>query len=181
MSAMPDVVTHRYDPARSMGHNLCSLPDHEASHVLDRLRRESRPTLKPDYLALRRITEQWLSQAASEALLRSFHNPPTYFFLGDFSHLADLSRPASLVLPLSVLPSDGITFTLGDSMSVAAEPAPRLYKLREMIEIFADGEAVRGFGFSDECGFQARFIEIQLWVELSWVPTGAFALSNEEN
>ncbi|HTZ97062.1 MAG TPA: hypothetical protein VMB18_11730 [Terriglobales bacterium] len=163
MTAMPEVVTHRYDPARGMCGNLCALEDSEAERILDRLRRESRPGLKPSYLTRRRITEQWLSQAASSAFQRNIANPPIYFFLGDFSHLSDLSRPASLLVPLASLPADAITFTLGDSMSVAAEPGPRLYRLEEMIEVFTDGEAVSGIGFSDKFGFQSRFIEVQLW------------------
>jgi hypothetical protein len=165
VTAMPEVVTHRYDPARGMCGNICALEDSEAEQLLDRLRRESRPGLKPSYLNRRRITEQWLSYAASAAFQRNIANPPIYFFLGDFSHLSDLSRPASLVVPLASLPADAITFTLGDSMSVAAEAGPRLYKLEEMIEIFANGECTSGFGFSDKFGFQSRFIEVQLWAK----------------
>jgi hypothetical protein len=161
--AMPDVVTHRYDPALGPGGNLCSLSDLEASRVLDRLRRESRPTLKSDYLVRRRVTEKWLTSAANRALGQTFEYPPRYFFLGDFSYLRDVSRPAALILPLASLPSDAITFTLGDSMSVADSARPQLYKLEEMIELFTSGEVVAGFGLSDKAGFQSRFIEVQLW------------------
>lgn len=163
---MPEVVTHRYDPARGVCRNLCSLSELEALRVLDRLRRESRPTLKPDYLTRRRMTEGWLSEAASKVLQRTFEHPPMYFFLGDFSYFADLSRPGALVIPLSSLPSDAITFTLGDSMSVAQEPRPQVYKFREILELFANGETMAGFGFSDKPGFQNRFVEVQLWAHL---------------
>jgi hypothetical protein len=88
--------------------------------VVDRLRRESRPNLKADYLERRQLTEEWLVSAAREALGRVFGAPPVYFFLGDFSFLADASRSASLGMPVSSLPGDAVTFTLGDSMSVAA-------------------------------------------------------------
>jgi hypothetical protein len=160
---MPEVATHRYDPTQGVFHNLCSLPDFEATQVIDRLRRESRPGLKADYLARRRKTEEWLSLAARDLLGRTLDRRPAYFFLGDFSHLADASRPAALVVPISSLPPHATTFTLGDSMSTVEEPARRVYKLDEMVELFANGEAVAEFGLSDKDGFQSRFVEIQVW------------------
>ena len=160
---MPDVVTHLYDPAIGVCPNICSLNDFEALRVLDQLRRKFRPTLKPDYLARRRSTEQWLSEAARKALGRSFDKGPGYFFLGDFSHTADRSRPAALIVRLSTLPSNAITFTLGDSMSVVEQAEPRAYSLGEIVELFAVGEAIVGFGLSDRGGFQGRFIEVQVW------------------
>jgi len=160
---MPDVVTHRYDPAIGICPNICSLPDFEALRVLDRLRRKFRPTLKPNYLPRRRATEQWLAEAASALLGRRFDQGPGYFFLGDFSYTLDLSRPAALMIPLSTLPVDAITFTLGDSMSVVEQARRRVYSLDEMVALFAAGDAVAGFGLSDRCGFQDRFIEVQVW------------------
>jgi hypothetical protein len=161
--ALPEVVTHRYDPAGGMGLNLCSLADDEAEAILDRLRREPRPTLKPGYLARRRKTEEWLKDAASAALGRRCHEPPVYFFLGDFSYCADRSRPASLVIPLAAVPPDCMTFTLGDSMTVSSEPSCRVCRLEEMVALFADGGTISGFGLTDKTGFQKRFIEMQLW------------------
>jgi hypothetical protein len=166
MTTMPEVVTHRYDPIRGACRNVCSLPDPEASQVLDGLRRAARPTLKLDYLARRRTTENWLVEAASEALRRPIETLPVYFFLGNFSDFADRSRPAALVVPLSSLPSDAITFTLGDSMSVAREHVPRVYRLEDMIDFFSDGEAVAGFSFRDKAGFQTRFVEVQAWAQV---------------
>jgi hypothetical protein len=166
---MLEMVTHRYDPARGACLNVCALPDLEAGRVLERLRRESRPTLKADYLERRRATEEWLVSAAREVLGRAFGAPPVYFFLGDFSYLVDASRPASLVIPLSSLPMDAMTFTLGDSMSVAAERGRRVYTLGEMVGLFADGEALAGFGFCDRGGIQKRFVEVQVWRGRDWV------------
>jgi hypothetical protein len=160
---MPEVVTHRYDPARGACLNVCSLGDLEAARVVERLRREFRPGLKADYLERRRVTETWLASAAGEALGRPFGAPPVYFFLGDFSYLTDPSRPAALVLPLLSLPVDAVTLTLGDSMSVAEERGRRVYTLGEMAELFAAGEALAGFGFCDRDGFQKWFVEVQLW------------------
>jgi hypothetical protein len=160
---MPEVVTHRYDPARGAGLNVCSLGDLEAARVLERLRRESRPGLKRDYLERRRVTEAWLASAAREVLGRTFGAPPVYFFLGDFSYVVDASRPASLVIPLSSLAVNAVTFTLGDSMSLAAEAGRRVYTLREMIGLFGDGKALAGFGFCDKEGVQKRFVEVQVW------------------
>jgi hypothetical protein len=166
---MPDVVTHRYDPAIGVCANICSLPDFEALRVLDRLRRTFRPTLKPDYLARRRTTEQWLSEAASKLLGRRFDQGPGYFFLGDFSHAADPSRPAALMAPLASLPPDAITFTLGDSMSVVEQASRRVYSLDEVVALFASGGAVAGFGLSDKRSFQNRFIEVQVWRRSSFL------------
>jgi hypothetical protein len=163
VTLMPRVITHRYDPARGACLNVWSLPDLEASRILDRLRRESRPTLKANYLTRRRCTEEWLAQAASQVLGRAIRKQPTYFFLGDFSYLVDPSRPAALVIPLSSLAAEAMTFTLGDSMSVAEEPGRRVYKLPEMAALFHQGEAVAGFGLSDKAGFETRFVEVQVW------------------
>ncbi len=101
MIEIPEFVTHRYDPSRGACLNLCSLSDFEASDELDRLRRGPRPTLKNNYLIRRRLRpEEWLAVAAREVLGRAVGQPPVYFFLGDFSYMADPSRPAALVIPL---------------------------------------------------------------------------------
>lgn len=163
MSEMPKVVTHRYDPARGAGLNLCSLPDFEALCVLERLRRECRPTLKANYLARRRATEEWLTGAAKKVLKRSFARQPTYFFLGDFSYYGDSSRPAALVVPLASLPVEAMTFTLGDSMTVVEEAGRRVYNFVEMQALFCDDDAVARFAFCNRSGFQTHFIEVQLW------------------
>jgi hypothetical protein len=160
---MPQVVTHRYDPAVEPCLNLCSLQDPEASWVLDRLRGGLRPTLKPEYLNRRVETERWLARAASQALGRTFESRPSYFFLGDFSHLVDPSRPAALILPLSKLPPDAMTFTLGDSMTVAEQPDRRVFRLEEVISLFRAGDVMARYGFSDRNGFQTRFVEVQCW------------------
>jgi hypothetical protein len=163
---MPKVVTHRYDPSWGACLNVCSLSDLEALRVLDRVRGGPRPNLKANYLDKRRVTEEWLASAARAALGRSFGEPPVYFFLGDFSYGADPSRPAALVIPLSNLPTEAVTFTLGDSMSVAEGQGRRVYTFREMAGLFGEGEAMAGFGFCDRDGFQARFVEVQVWARM---------------
>jgi hypothetical protein len=105
-------------------------------------------------MARRRGTEQWLLEAASKVLGRHFDQPPSYFFLGDFSRTADRSRPAALILPLSTMPANAITFTLGDSMSVAEQTMRMVYSFDEIVSLFNAGDAVAGFGLSDRCGFQ---------------------------
>jgi hypothetical protein len=127
--------------------------------------------LKVDYLARRHATEVWLAEAASEALGRAIGRRPVYFFLGDFSYMVDASRSAALVIPLSELPGDAITFTLGDSMSVAEGSGRRVYTLPELVRLFEDDKRVAGFGFCDREGFQKRFIEVQMWERL-WLPVG---------
>jgi hypothetical protein len=134
----------------------------EASRVLDRLRARLRPRFKLDYLNRRLETERWLAEAASQALGSAFQPRPSYFFLGDFSHAADQSRPAALIIPLSKLPSDAITFTLGDSMSVAEQAHRRVYRLEEMVSLFRT-DVMAGYGFSDADRLQTRFVEVQWW------------------
>jgi len=120
---IPEFVTHRYDPSRGACLNLCSLSDFEASDELDRLRRGPRPTLKNNYLIRRRLTpEEWLAVAAREVLGRAVGKPPVYFLLGDFSHMADPSRPAALVIPLSSLPPSATTFTLASRCKYGISP-----------------------------------------------------------
>lgn len=172
---MPEVVTHCYDATHGMCLNICSLSDIEASQILDRLRRDSRPTLKPNHLARRRVTEEWLWAEATKLLGRSCEEHPTYFFLGDFSYHGDPSRPAALVVPLSSFPTDAITFTLGDSMSVVEQPTRRVYNFDEMAAFFANGEVAARFGFSNASGLQPSFIELQLWDSFNhtaWVSRG---------
>lgn len=168
MAAMPEVVTHRYHPEFGPYRNICSLPDIEALAIIDRLRSQGRPALKGNYLARRRRAERWLSMEASALLGRRVKHWPTYFFLGDFSHVPDSSRPSALVIPLANLPSDAITFTLGDSMKIAEEQMPRLFGLGEIMSLFAEGRTGGEFGASDEPGMQARFIEVQLWDCAAW-------------
>jgi hypothetical protein len=124
---MPRIVTHRYDPKTCACPNLCCLPQSVAGAILDKLRRESRPTLKANYLNRRHVTEEWLRRAATETLRRELRNRPAYFFLGDFSHGNDVSRSANLILPISILPIASITFTLGDSMTVVEHPNRSVY------------------------------------------------------
>jgi hypothetical protein len=56
-----------------------------------------------------------------------------------------------------------MTFTLGDSMTVAEQPTRRAYTYDDMVALFARNEIIAGFGLSDQCGFQGPFIELQLW------------------
>jgi len=103
---------------------------------------------------------------ASRKLGRHFEQRPVYFFLGDFSHGRDPSRPAALIVPLSNLPTEAISFTLGDSMTVAEQRERRLYRLDEIVELFTSRKAIARFGLSDRFGFQTDFIEIQVWGSL---------------
>jgi hypothetical protein len=126
---LPDLVTHRYDPAVGVCPDVCSLTDTEAERVLDRLRRTTRPTLKATYLARRRTTERWLSGQARKVLSRPAEQGPG--FLGDFSHATDAfptTRPVRAALDRGLrqrivqeesLPARAMTSTLGDSMTVA--------------------------------------------------------------
>jgi len=130
---MPTVVTHRYHPQRGPCRNLCELGDREAEELIRRLCWEHGRLLKPGYLARRRFTEAWLHREAQGLLRRPLRRCPVYFFLGDFSHGFDPSRPASLQRALAALAAEEqLTLTLGDSMTVAAQPNPQLYNLEQV-------------------------------------------------
>ena len=60
MEAFPEVITHIYDPVRGPCRNICDLSDVEAERVLDEIRSLGQRSIKPDYLARRRQTEDWL-------------------------------------------------------------------------------------------------------------------------
>jgi hypothetical protein len=55
-----------------------------------------------------------------------------------------------------------VTFTLGDSMTVAQE-GRKVYTLNALFSLFEAGDAVAEFGLTDRYGCQKRFIEMQLW------------------
>jgi hypothetical protein len=57
-------------------------------------------------------------------------------------------------------------------MRIVEQAKPRVYSLREIVELFAIGEAVVGFGLSDRGGFQDRFIEVQVWEHFSVLAPG---------
>jgi len=160
---MPALMTHRYDPVVGSCRNVCSLPYDQALRVIDQLRRCLRPRLKPDYLEARLTTEDWLIRDAGKALDRDLNHRPVYFFLGDFSWFADPSRPATLLIALEDVEPDSMTFTLGDSMTIARKPDRRVYTLEEMIRSFIDAAPLAGFGFCDTGGPQAQFVEVQVW------------------
>jgi hypothetical protein len=56
-----------------------------------------------------------------------------------------------------------VTFTLGDSMTVAQQEGRKVYTLNALLSLFEEGDAVAECGFTDRYRFQKRFIEMQLW------------------
>jgi len=83
VNAMPEMVTHRYDPEQGPCLNLRVLSDPDAERLLDHLR-NSRPALRPDYLARRRAVEAWLAKEASEALGQPWNKRQHTFFSAIF-------------------------------------------------------------------------------------------------
>ena len=145
---LPDVVTHTFHPARGPFHNLCALPDDEASRYLEEMRAVGR-CLHPHYLARRRATEVWLREARTRKLGTTASDFPVYFFVGDFADGRDPARPMALTLPLAELPRHAMTFTYADSMS-----SQEAFTLEEMVAVVAEqGVPPRDSGF----------IELQLW------------------
>lgn len=173
MRAIPDIITHNFDPDRGAFQNLCALSDAEAQRLLDSISTSGSRKIKPSYLRRRRETEQWLLAER----LRLFGPPrlkyPIYGFLGDFADGADPSRSASALLPLAAFDSDMLTFTIADSMTsrpLALLEELAIYRKPHHGRAFALDDIrrhVERFGMPDatRCGapYADRFIEVQIW------------------
>jgi hypothetical protein len=190
MTALPDLVTHTYDPRRGPLRNLCDLPVPLAVALLAEIAAEGRRRLKPDYLARRQATEAWLLAERTRLLGPPPRRHPLYFFLGDFDDGLDPARPAALVLPLARFAPDSLTFTLPDSMAshaIATDPAAaairrahhgRVFTLEDIARLVAaEGLPRRAPGAALADGF----IEMQLWDDAAIRPlVGAGAAGWEE-
>ncbi len=126
VAQLPNIITHNYDPSGTFLQNLCDLPEIQAERILDRLRAAGTRNLKADYLQRRLVTEDWLIRERRKKLGPTRLERPIYFLLGDFADGRDLSRPCSLVMPLSAFPPTVLTFTYPDSMAslpIATRPS----------------------------------------------------------
>jgi hypothetical protein len=171
LRAIPELITHNYDPAHGAFRNICNEPLTEAERILDEIQRSGKRHIRADYLERRLATERWLLRERC----RRFGNPrlehPIYFFLGNFADGKDRSRPNSIVIPLQFFPPDVLTFTYSDSMTnqaIAARSEQHLdlrkryhgqvYCLTEIMSI------VGKFGMPNRNGRSYDgFIEVQVW------------------
>jgi hypothetical protein len=166
------VVTHNFHPDRGAFRNVCDLPLDDAEQIIAAIRSEGHAYRKPNYLSRRRRVEEWLIAERSRKLGSTPLLRPIYFFLGNMADNSDLSRPASMVLPLSSFDVSAITFTFPDSMTSCpplrdTKPPtdPRLGQVFTLDEI---KEVVALHGFPDpsvprEVRGADAFIEMQLW------------------
>jgi hypothetical protein len=154
------MVTHIYHPQRGAFRNLCELPAAQAQRIISQMRECGRSRLTPEYLRRRLETEDWLMREASALLPASPSQRPLYGFLGSFGHLIDPSRPCAVQVPLAVL--GAVTFTLGDSMRVAARADRRLFSRAEL-EAMASAGALHSFSTTDAGGCPGDFLEVQIW------------------
>ena len=177
MNAIPEVVTHNYDPEASLLSNLCDLPPAEAEQALQRIRDSGKRTIKANYLSRRLETEAWLINERQRLLGQTRRNRPIYFFLGDFADGRDLSRLCSLVIPLAEFPPEVLTFTYPDSIAslpigIREDHRPerkpyhgRVFTLHQIKRVVQDfgmpGERWR----TDHQRRYDRFIEVQVWDE----------------
>jgi hypothetical protein len=172
-SEIPAVITHLYDPQRGPFRNICNLCDEEAERLLDEIRNSGRPSLKSDYLPRRRKTEAWLLAERCRKQDQPYLDHPIYFFLGDRSDWRNASRPASVVLPLTLFPEGTLTFTFPDSMAslpLSVEEKHlsdrksyhgRVFTLAEIRTIIADV----GMPCGRDC--YDTFVEAQAWDDRS--------------
>jgi hypothetical protein len=177
LSCLPEVITHNYDPEGVRFGNLCDLPLHEAEAILQRIRDTGKRSIRDTYLRRRLNTEEWLIRERQQILGQTFRERPIYFFLGDFADGKDSSRPSSIILPLSHLPPDTLTFTYPDSM--ASLPLATDYELKadrrpyhgQVFTLDQIRSVVREYGLPDDShkvtdlGRFDHFIEVQVWDE----------------
>ena len=175
MSAMPEIVTHNYDPLYGLFGNICTLPDAEAQRVLDTIALSGKRFIRENYLRRRRETESWLLAECRRKLGGPVIEHPLYFFLGDMADGLDPSRPQSIVLPLAALPTEMLTFTFPDSM--ASLPLSRyeehvahrmsyhgqVFTLEEIRRVIAEFGMPGEGRPTDRSVPYDRFIEVQLW------------------
>src|SRR5215468_816913 len=176
-TAIPDVVTHNYDPGGVFLGNLCDLPPAEAESVLQAIRESGKRLVKPNYLTRRLNAEAWLMGERQRLLGPTRRERPIYFFLGNFADGKDLSRPCSLVMPLRLLPRDVVTFTYPDSMAsyeIATRDDHRSDRQPYHGQVFTTDHiegVVEEFGMpgqrwkEDRLRRFDRFIEVQVWDE----------------
>jgi hypothetical protein len=123
---MPEVVTHRYDPARGACLNVCALPDLEAGRVVERLRRESRPDVEGGLFGTAAGYGRVAGFGGAGGFGAGVWRASGVFLSGRF-FLSCGCVSAGFAGDACVEPAgDAMTFTLGDSMSVAAEPGRRV-------------------------------------------------------
>ena len=60
LAALPEIITHNFDPARGACRNICTLPKAEAAAILDDIRASGARAVKANYLERRLATEDWL-------------------------------------------------------------------------------------------------------------------------
>ena len=143
-----------------MFQNICELPLSKAAAIIDDIRASDLPALRPDYLDRRIATEDWLRQEKQKLIGETPLNHPIYFFLGDFADGKDRSRPSSIILQLSELPSSILTFTNGDSMSCFYNPNRRVMDLGQLRRLAG---ATDRLPHNDNPRIKSSFIEIQVW------------------
>ncbi|MGF1593539.1 MAG: hypothetical protein ACFCUW_09680 [Kiloniellaceae bacterium] len=175
MHEMPAVITHNYHPARGALQNLCCLPRGEAEAILSEIRAAGLARLRQDYLERRLETERWLLGECTRKLGPPHLAHPLYFFLGDFADGLDPARPASLVMPLAVLPPDVVTFTYPDSMASlplgkergdSGDRKPyhgQVFTLAEIKDVVAAYGLPGDRWKTDPPLCYDRFIEVQVW------------------
>lgn len=175
MYEVPEVITHNYDPARGAFRNICALARQDAERILEEIRASGKRKIKPDYLQRRHSVEDWLIGKRQEKLGETPLQRPLYFFLGDFADGRDPTRPSALVMPLTSLSPEVVTFTYPDSMAslpialreeheVHRKPYHgKLYTLSEIREVIAEFGLPGTRWQSDPSMRYDRFIEVQVW------------------
>jgi hypothetical protein len=175
VSALPEIITHNYDPSRGPFRNICNLASTEAEQILDQIRASGLRRIRSNYLERRLATERWLYAECSRKLGVPLLRHPVYFFLGDFADGQDPSRPQSIVTPLSAFAPEVITFTYPDSMAslpLATDEALAAHRMPYHGQVFTlpgIREVVSRFGLPRKripaeppSGFD-QFIEVQIW------------------
>jgi hypothetical protein len=172
------LLTHYYLPDRKPFLNLSALSEDELKNVLEELREktkrgESKRVFMDWYVDQRKETEKRIVKEFISKGGKPEKKYPHYFILGEsIIQKSTTANMKEIIIPLSEISSEIISFTYPDSMaSFDLEKDPK-YKMPYHGKVFTleeIREVIREYKMpADEIGFTSRYgypkyIEAQLW------------------
>ena len=171
MQNEPILITHYFFPGTDPWKNIMNLPEKEAFRVAAELAEEHPDTTSfgrfadfVNYYPNRKRADEYVREAFIKLGGRPKLLHPYSFVLGECEYLRDwFDTNDKLVLSLSDIPDDQISFTLGDSCAllIHGEEPKVLTKAMLLDEIGACGGSVEEY-CKKSLGKYA-YVEVQLW------------------
>lgn len=169
--AIPDFLTHYYEHACGPFRNLSDLEPSTAENILNAIRAAGAgfaSKRSDDYLRIRRDLEDQVRQLFIEKGGRPQRQRPHYMILGACPWVKSwYSSGQEVCIPLAEFPSEGVSFTYGDTFPAMrmqdGKPYRRqVYVMRELPDLIA------AYGLPQEWNADGslapeRYIEAQVW------------------